>query len=178
MESNLSEFEQEPYIRPTLLNVLCILTFIGSSWAIVTNIWAYSTAAQTAKMLSSVRHSNMPDSINKQDSIIYKPGDKKRSKFGENMMLSFTKLLNEETIRKNALGGIISAIFTLAAAILMWRLRRIGFYLYIAGIVIGIIIPFYLYGNNLLAIGISSFSSFFGLVFIALYALNFRALRK
>ncbi|MDQ6763670.1 MAG: hypothetical protein M3015_13710 [Bacteroidota bacterium] len=44
MESNLSEFEEEPLSRPTLLNVLCILTFIGSSWAILTNLWAYGTA--------------------------------------------------------------------------------------------------------------------------------------
>ncbi|MDQ6890443.1 MAG: hypothetical protein M3Z56_09240, partial [Bacteroidota bacterium] len=66
----------------------------------------------------------------------------------------------------------------LVGAILMWQLRRTGFYLYIIGVIIGIIVPFYLYGNNLIAVGISAFTSFFGLVFIALYALNFRSFRK
>lgn len=178
MESNLSEFEEEPLSRPVLLNVLCILTFIGSSWAIITSIWAYNTADKTAQMISYSSNRNMPDSIRRQDSVIYKVGDKKRSMFGEKMMLSFTKLFTAETIKKNALGGIFSAIFTLAGALLMWRLRRVGFYLYITGIVIGIIVPFYLYGNNLVAVGIAVFSGFFGLVFIALYALNFRALKK
>lgn len=179
MESNLSEFEdEEPLLRPTLLNVLCILTFIGSSWAIITNLWAYNTAAKTAQMVSYVRSRNIPDSIRKQDSVLYKVGDKKRSMFGEKTMLSFTKLFTADAIRKNALGGMISAVFTLLGALLMWRLRRMGFYLYILGVIIGVIVPFWLYGNSLVAVGISAFSSFFGFVFIALYALNFRALKK
>ncbi len=176
MESNLSEFEQEPVSRPTLLNVLCILTFIGSSWAILTNMWAYATAAESAKMVSYASKI-APDSLNKKDSIVYEIGHRKKSMFGEKMMTSIGKMFTEATIKKNAIGAIVSSIFTLLGAIMMWKLRRIGFYLYIAGVVIGIIVPFYLYGNNLIAIGISAFTSFFGLVFIALYALNFKSFR-
>ncbi len=178
MESNLSEFEEEPVSRPTLLNVLCILTFIGSTWTILTNIWAYSTADKTAKIFSNIRHNNIPDSISKSDSVIYKVGDKKRSMFGEKMMSSLSNLFTAEKIKENALGVIITAIFTLSGALLMWRMRRIGFYLYSTGVLLSIIVPFYLFGNNLLAIGISSFSNFFGLVFVALYALNFKVLKK
>ena len=177
MESNLSEFEHEPASRSTLLNVLCILTFIGSSWAILTNIWAYSTAAHSAKMVSYASKRMTPDSVSKKDSIEYN-NKKKRAAFGEKMMVSFGKMFTEETIRKNAIGGIVSACFTLLGAVMMWRLRKIGFYLYIVGVLIGIILPFYLYGSNLIAVGISAFSSFFGLVFIALYALNFKTLRN
>ncbi len=178
MDSNLSEFEQEPVSRPTLLNVLCILTFIGSSWAILTNVWAYATAAHSAKMVSYASNRMAPDSLNRKDSVVYQIGKKKRSAFGEKMMVSLSKMFTEDTIRKNAIGGIVSAVFTLLGAIMMWRLRRLGYYLYIAGVILGIIIPFYLYGNNLIAVGISAFSSFFGLVFIALYALNFKSFRN
>ncbi len=178
MESDLSEFEELPASRPTLLSVLCILTFIGSTWGILTNLWAYSTAGKTAKMFSDIRHNNIPDSISKSDSVIYKVGDKKRSMFGEKMMFTLTNSFTAEKIRQNALGVIASAIFTLSGALLMFRMRRPGFYLYIGGVLIGTIVPFYLFGNNLLAIGISSFSNFFGLVFIALYALNFKVLKQ
>lgn len=178
MESNLSEFEHEPATRPTLLNVLCILTFIGSSWAILTNVWAYTTAAQSAKMVSYASRGMAPDSLGKEDSMVYKIGKKKKTIFGEKMMVSFSKMFTESSIRKNALGAIVSAVFTLLGAIMMWRLRRAGFYLYIFGVVIGIIVPFYLYGNNIVAVGISAFTSFFGLVFIALYALNFKSFRS
>ncbi len=178
MESNLSEFEQEPVSRPTLLNVLCILTFIGSSWTIITNIWAYTTAAHSAKLFSYAGNRMTADSLNKKDSVAYEIGKKKRSAFGEKMMISFSKMLTESSIKKNAIGGIVSAVFTLLGAIIMWRLSRIGFYLYISGVIIGITVPFYIYGNNLIAVGFSAFSSFFGLVFIALYALNFKSLKK
>ena len=178
MESNLSEFEQEPVTRPTLLSVLCILTFIGSSWAILTNVWAYATAARSSKMISYASRRVSTDSLVAGDSVVYRTGRKKESEFGEKMMVSFSKMFTEATIKKNAIGGVVSGIFTLLGAIIMWRLRKAGFYIYIAGVIIGIIVPFYLYGNNLIAVGISAFSSFFGLVFIALYALNFKSFRS
>jgi hypothetical protein len=176
MESNLNEFEEEPLLRPTLLTVLCILTFIGSGWTIVSSVWSYSTAAQTVKIVSSAGIGRRNDSTSQKDSAM-RGGHKNRSPFGEKMMLSVSKIMTEENIRKSAIGAIISGLLTLSGAVLMWRLRRNGFYLYIAGILVGMIVPFYLYGNNLLAIGMSSFSSFFGLVFIALYALNIKSFR-
>jgi hypothetical protein len=174
MESNLNEFEQEPRLRPTLLTVLCILTFIGSGWLIVTNVWSYSTAPQTVRIFSS-EAKRYDDSTLQKDSVMR--GHKNQSLFGEKMMSSVSKIMTVENLRKSAIGAIISGLCTLLGALLMWRLRRNGFYLYIMGIIVGLVVPFYLYGNNLLAIGVSAFSSFFGLVFIALYALNIKNLR-
>ena len=84
--------------------------------------------------------------------------------------------MNENNIRKTAVGRFISFLRTLSGALLMWWLYRKGFYLYILGVVFGIMVPFYLYGNDFLAIGVSSFGNFFGLVFIALYALNLKSM--
>ena len=176
MESNLNEFEQEPHLRPTLLTVLCILTFIGSGWLIVSNAWSYSRASQSATMFSSAGINRTDDSTLQKDSV-FKGDRRNRSPFGEKMMSSLSKMLTAENIRKSAIANIISGFFTLLGAFLMWRLRRNGFYLYVAGVVISLVVPFYLYGNNLIAIGVSSFWSFFGLVFIALYALNLKSLR-
>ncbi|MEP6584529.1 MAG: hypothetical protein ABJA90_09695 [Ginsengibacter sp.] len=178
MQSNLSEFEQEPVLRPTLLTVLCILTFIGSGWAILTNIWAYTTAAESAKMVSYASNRMKADSLSRKDSTAFKNHNNNKPPFGQKLMASFGKMFTEAAIRKNAIGTIIAGLFTLLGAVMMWRLSRNGFYLYILGVLIGIIVPFYLYGNNIIAIGISAFSSFFGLVFIALYALNFKTLKK
>ncbi len=170
------EYENEPCLRPSLLTVLCILTFIGSGWAIVSSVWAYSTASQYARIFSTHGPAALNESMSK-DSVTRGSVHKKRSPFGEKMTASVSKMFTEQNIRKSATGAIISGLFTLFGAILMWRLKRNGFYLYIAGILIGLIVPFYLYGNNLIAIGMSSFSSFFGLVFIALYALNIKSLK-
>ena len=86
-------------------------------------------------------------------------------------------MLTKENIRKGAIGKLLEAFFTLAGAILMWRLNRSGFYLYIIGILIGLIVPFYLFGNDLVAVGASSFANFFGLIFISLYALNLKSMK-
>jgi hypothetical protein len=176
MESNLNEFEQEPRLRPSLLTVLCILTFIGSGWTIISSAYGYSTSSRSVRIFSSGRERMTDDSTLQKDSVVER-GHKNRSVFGQKMMLSLSKIMTEENIRKSAIGSIVSALCTILGAVLMWRLRRNGFYLYIVGILIGLAVPFYLYGNNLLAIGISSFSSFFGLVFIALYALNIKNLQ-
>lgn len=176
MESNLSDFEEEPPLRPTLLTVLCILSFIGSGWIIVSNIYTYSTAAHTARMFSINKVKISNDSSLKKDSAA-KRWRRDQTTFGPKMMTSLSKVMTEDNIRKSAIGNIISALCTLLGALLMWRLRRSGFYLYIAGTIVGLLAPFYLYGNNLLAVGISSVPTFFGLVFIALYALNIKNLR-
>jgi type III secretory pathway component EscR len=177
MDSNLSEFDETIKVRPTLLTVLCILTFIGSGWAILSNSWAYSSASETARTFSSVVTINSNDSTLQRDSAVREGGRKKRELFARNIMFSASKFMTADNIRKKALGSIISAIFTLVGAILMWQLFKKGFYVYIAGILIEIIVPVYLYGTNMMSLGITFISAFFGLLFIALYALNIKSMR-
>jgi hypothetical protein len=184
MQSSLDDFEKEPNLRPTLLTVLCILTFIGSGWTIISGAFSYSTASRSAVIFSSARNQTVGDSTIQSDPAIrmkndsgMRNGRKNRGPFGVKMMASLSKVMTEDNIRKNAIGNIISALLTLLGAFLMWRLKRSGFYLYIFGVIVGLVVPFYLYGNNLLAVGISSATTFFGLVFIALYALNIKNLR-
>lgn len=185
MEPNLSRFDDEERIRPTLLKVLCVLTFIGSSWLILTNIWAYATAGKTAQMISNIKNRAENNSTKKMDSLHTASNDslktnveqKKGFFFREKMMSSFSKIMTEENIRKTAVGTIISALLTLTGALLMWYFKRSGFFLYVAGTLLGLLVPFFLYGINLMSMGVSFFSGFFGLVFIALYALNIKSLR-
>lgn len=176
MEANLNGFDEEPPVRPVLLTVLCILTFIGSGWQIASNVWSYSMAPQTVRIFSS-SHVKAPNDSTLQKDSVYRSGRKTKFRVGETIFLSVSKIMTVDNIRKSAAGNIASALLTLIGAVLMWKLRRIGFFIYMLGVVIGLILPFYIYGNNLLAIGISSFTSFFGLVFIALYALNIKNLR-
>jgi hypothetical protein len=178
MESNLNEFDEEERTKPTLLKVLCILTFIGSSWLILYQIWSYSNASVTAQMFSTVKNVGQKDSVNQDSSVQQQRARHKGGFFlGKKMMISVSKMMTVENIRKTAIGTIMSAILTLIGAILMWWLKRSGFYLYITGTIIGLSVPFYLYGANTMSVGISFFSGFFGLIFIALYALNIKSLR-
>lgn len=182
MEKNLYDFESEPEKRSSFLTWLCILTFIGIGWAILSCIWSYSTANKTATMFSQNKIGR-EDSALRIDSTYRKDTagiviHENHSPFEGKMKASLSKILNEDNIRKAAIGGLIAALLTLSGALLMWQLNRKGFYLYILGVIFGIIVPFYLYGNDFVAIGISSFTNFFGLIFIALYALNLKSMTR
>lgn len=208
------EEENYPEKRSTFLTVLCILTFIGSGWALFSAGTAYNTAEQTVGVFSGPivktkkdtlviapkndtfsREQGLPDSINDElagddsmrdektiqeenesDSISVE--DEMGSIFGEKLKTNVMDMMSVEKIKNSAMGRFIAALFTLAGAIFMWRLRKYGFTLYIIGIAIGIIVPFYIYGSsNLLAIGLTSYPSFIGLLFIALYALNLKSMK-
>ncbi|MGH2646281.1 MAG: hypothetical protein ACRDE8_01895, partial [Ginsengibacter sp.] len=52
MDSKLDEFDEELPVRPSLLTVLCILTFVGSGWAMVSSIIAYTTAPEYEKIFT------------------------------------------------------------------------------------------------------------------------------
>ena len=219
----MDHLEEENYQikRPTFLTVLCILTFVGSGWALFTAITTYNSAKSTVAIFndSPVNRKTIihveTDSLNLEnetgpvDSVVRLPnspgsvldtsgnepfievdssskGSYKDSAteefnmgktFGENMKKNILDMISVDKMQHSAMGSFAAALFTLAGAIFMWRLRRFGYYLYIIGIVIGIVVPFYIYGNNLLAIGLSAFGSFFGLVFIALYALNLKSMK-
>lgn len=175
MRADSYDFETEPLSRPSFLTALCILTFIGSGWSLFSSAWTYTTAAKTANIFIEIKHSD--NKKLKSDSANLQQG-KHEQVFEEKMKSSLSQMLTKDNIRKKSVGSFIAALLTLFGAIFMWRLKRAGFYLYIVGVVTGIIIPFYLYGNNFLAVGLSAFGSFLGLIFIALYGLNYRSLHK
>jgi len=168
------DFETEPDKRPSFLTWLCILTFIGSGWGIISGILSYTAAHKASTMFSENLH--VRDSVVRNDTA--KVAIRKNRFFSSGKVKrSFSKMFQEDNIRKTALGKLIAAILTLTGALLMWQLKRTGFYLYIAGIIVAIALPFYLFGNDLVAVGASSFANFFGLIFIALYALNLKSLK-
>jgi len=173
MENNLYDYETEPEKRPTFLTWLCILTFIGSGWAIVSDTGAYSTAHKTATMFSQNIKVQINDSTI-QNGVTVKGN---HSPMRVKMKASLSKIFKEDNIRKTAIGGLVAALLTLAGGLFMWKLKRTGFYLYVAGVVAGILVPFFVFGNDLMAIGASSFTNFFGLIFIALYAVNWKSLK-
>ncbi|MGN6532043.1 MAG: hypothetical protein ACTHK0_09845 [Ginsengibacter sp.] len=175
MRENLYDFESEPEKRQSFLTWLCILTFIGSGWALISCVWTYTMAAKTNIIFQEKVHVKRDSTLLNDTADIRRR--EKASPLQGKIKASFSKIVNADNMRKAAIGGFIASLLTLAGAILMWNLKKQGFYIYILGVVFGILVPFYLYGNDLIAVGATSFANFFGLVFIALYALNLKSMR-
>ncbi|HVZ95621.1 MAG TPA: hypothetical protein VG847_02020 [Chitinophagaceae bacterium] len=169
-------FEDSPAKRPQFLTVLCILTFIGSSLFIFRNAMLYANADAVAGIFSKVKNSAEKNTMSRMDSANMRRRQERKIAFG-NMMNSFSDMASAGSIRKNAIGTIISSVITLLGALVMWRLRRIGFFIYILGTLAGVAVPLVLFGASGNSIAMAIFSQFFGFLFIALYALNYRSLR-
>ncbi len=172
MSTNTYEYETEPAVRPSFLTWLCILTFIGSGWAMISSAYTYVSAGKYANILSQEKPVRNDTAYVDSTGAVHN----RKNVFSEKIEASFSKILDKDNMRKMAIGNLIAAIFTLTGALFMWKLKLAGFYIYILGVIIGLLMPFLLFGNDMIAVGAASFTNFFGLVFIALYALNLKSM--
>jgi 1,4-dihydroxy-2-naphthoate octaprenyltransferase len=154
--------------RPVFLTVLCILTFIGSGWAIVSGISSYLTADTTADIVQAA----MEDAKDKIDDA-----GGGSSKMAEKMISGASEMVRPENLKKSAMFSIIAAVCTLGGAIFMFMLKKAGYWLYILGTAISIAGPLYIFGGNLISMLSTVLIGIVGIVFVILYGLNLKYLR-
>ncbi|MBA2249230.1 MAG: hypothetical protein H0W12_03460, partial [Chitinophagaceae bacterium] len=165
MNTISDDFETPALVRPVFLKVLCILTFVGSSFAIFNNGYSYITADKAAAVLDSSK-TRLQTNNDKRDQN--NPGHK----FAVRMFSTLSASMTPENIREIAIGNVIASAICLIGALFMWKLRRYGWYIYILGVAAGVAVPFLIIGNNFISVASSAFTGFFGLLFIVLYGLN------
>ena len=166
--SAIQDYEQ-PVPRSVFITVLCILTFIGSTMSLVKQSIVYFTADSQATSFSIARERIKSDAKTKSESD-------KGAQFAQKFMGSLN--ISAGNIRKGALSDIMAAILCLTGALLMWKLQRRGFYLYVAGTLLGIISPFVIYGgSNIISIFSSVIWGIIGLAFVILYAVNLKDMK-
>jgi type III secretory pathway component EscR len=152
-----------PSLRPTFLTVLCILTFIGSGWGVYKGFSGYFTADMSAQIVSQA-----------QDKINDQMADNTQPAFLKNMMGGMFSSMSADNIRKSSIISLVSCLLTLIGAVMMWQLRKAGFYLYIAGILISVVMPIALFGGGLIGLMAGGISAFIGIIFIILYGVNMK----
>jgi len=155
--------------RPTFLTVLCILTFVGSGWGLLGSIMGYFNADKNAAAIVSMTKDST--------SGIQKIGQSNQGAEINNMLKDSLSKFTAENYRHSALGNLVAAIFCLLGAFMMWGLKKNGFYLYLIGTVVGIVVPLMVFGSSLLALGSSAVIAFFGILFVVLYAVNLKHMR-
>lgn len=148
-------------VRNTFLTVLCILTFIGSGWGLYKAVTGYFTADTTAAVVTETR-SKVEEQMD----------GKEQPAFVKGIMSSTFSSLSADNIRTNSLISLLSCALTLAGAIMMWNLRKPGFYLYIAGTVISIVAPIMMFGGGLVGLMSGGFTAVVGIAFIVMYGVN------
>lgn len=154
--------------RSTFLTVLCILTMIGSSYAIISNVMMYTRAEEISRIGKQ--------KIDRSRAANLSSGNKQQR--SNRIIEDSLAMLDESKMRTQAIGLILANLLTLAGGIVMFLMRPWGFWLYLAGSVVHIGIPLYLFGFNTIPGIIAGVAqSMISVAFIVMYAFQLKDMR-
>lgn len=143
-------------MRSQFLTLLCVLTFLSCTWGLIdAGVSFMQTSAVSETPL--IERSYTPDQAKKLPKDYFED----RSS-GDAPMPG-----DPDQIRALSVAQFGYSLLTLVGAVLMFRLRRAGFWVYVAGVLVGIVAPIALAGFGALN---TSFGVFFSLLFAGLYA--------
>ncbi len=151
-------------LRPTFLTVLCVLTFIASSFGIYNAVTSYTSA----EMAVNVAKDAMDEA---QDQI--EAESEEMPAFIGKLLGSVTEGITIENVRSSAIASGIGNILTLLGAILMWSLNKKGFFTYIAGSIVLVLSPLFIY-EGFVGVAGSLGAAFVAILFGVLYGLNIK----
>ena len=152
-------------VRPTLLTVICILSFIAGAWGIYKGIQSLTTD-QTAVIAEAQQ---------KMEEARAQLGDQASGMAGR-MMDSAMAITQKAADNAKPIGisDIILSLISLFGVWQMWNLRKSGFWLYLLAAIGGLIVPMVFLGGGLMALLGAGFMGLISLIFIILYAVNLK----
>ena len=159
--------ENQTSVRPTFLTILCILTLVWNAYKFY---GAIPNTFTPEKVIATKEQANemMTDMLSKYMS------DKDLEQV-ESSQAEMGKLFEERNLVLSGGMTLISSLLLLLGAIWMWGLRKKGFFVYIAGNIVGILAPIIIFGGQIgWTVGIMSFIA--SAIFTGLYAMNLKYL--
>lgn len=146
------------FMRSQFLTILCIFSFISCGWGIIESSVALADPERVAATpFTGHKPSNEAN-----------PDRRDPRNFYEDSGANSDNPMPEDprVVRQLSLSQLIYSLVALVGVVLMFRLRRAGFYVYILGTLLGIALPLYF-------IGLASLSSSFGVFFSVLFAVMY-----
>ncbi len=138
--------------RPTFLTVLCILSFIAAGISIVMSVLGFM-AMNAASGYMDAATDIATDEMGELGGMM---GDM----MGDMMKHASTLLYV----------GIALTVLSLIGVIMMWKLKKVGFFIYTGANIIGIIFPIILIGM----MGFNLFGTIITIAFIVMYGMNMK----
>lgn len=149
-----------PKQRPVFLTVLCILTFCGAGFAIISSLFSILTFGQLENSMSEMNNAFSDTGMGVDFVNSYR-------------WMKISYVLN-----------LVGALLCLAGALFMWKLKKFGFYIYILGQVLPIIGSFMtmnsMFNNSIFAnfgVIVMFIGMLFPLAFIIMYGLNLKHMK-
>lgn len=154
-----------PHTRPTLLTVICILSFIAGAWSLIGGIRsAFTDKAQQDLQEAQARMEEARAQMGDQAGAM--------TGFMDSAMAMAEKAA--EKAKPMGYAGIVLALISILGVWWMWNLRKAGFWLYVLASIGGLIVPMVFLGGGWLAMLSVGFAGLISIIFIILYAVNLK----
>ena len=153
--------------RPTLLTVICILSFLFGAYSLYSDIrLGFTDAAQQDLEEAQAQIQESMDQM----------GDAASSPMVAQMMESAMAMAEKsvEQAKPMAYTGLVLTIIGLIGVWLMWNLRKNGFWLYLISSIGSLITPVVFLGGGMMTILSVGLIGLVSILFIILYAVNLK----
>ncbi len=153
-------------MRSQFLTILCIFSFISCGWGIIESSVALADPERVA---------STPFTGHKPSSEA-NPDRRDPRNFYEDSGANSDNPTPEDprVVRQLSLSQLIYSLVALVGVLLMFRLRRVGFYLYIVAALLGFVLPLYFVGLKSLG---TSYGVFFSVIFSVMYGFCLREMK-
>jgi hypothetical protein len=159
------EVQESDHKRPDFLTVVCILSFVGLGWRIFRSLMD-AVAGTFISNFSFVLDDVVQD--------LEAEGDPATG-FAADIVASVQKLL--EHISIIALMVILFSIMALIGVILIWNLKKAGFYIYTVFRILILLTPVIVIGLNIISLSMVAAGTVFAALFITLYGIHLKYLK-
>lgn len=154
--------------RPTFLTVLCILTWVGSGLVFIGQLFTLATSG-IRKNFTALAEDGMDEAMSELAEEPSGIGSIISSFVGQGMQAL-------ENLTEIALIKMLGTAIVILGAVLMWKLKKTGFYLFLGGKVIIIVGVFILMGGSRLAVMSIMGSLIVAIAFGIMYGVNTKAM--
>lgn len=152
--------------RPTLLTVICILSFVAGAFGLWSGIKnAFTDAPQTE--LQEAR-AQMEEAM----AQVGDSGNDMVSKMMESAMTMAEKAA--ENAKQIGYANIILSLLSLFGVWQMWNLKKSGFWMYLLASVASLLVPVFFLGGGMMTLLSLGIGGFITIVFVILYAVNLK----
>ena len=151
--------------RPAFLTVLCIISYVGLGMKILNSI-----SGAIFGLYASYFETFIRDFVNQN--IVFNEIPENVRYFIIDSLRIFYKAMEHAT--SMSLLTLVLSVAALFGVIMMWQLKKAGFYLYTGSKVFTILVPVIFLGFNLFTVIAVTSAGSFALIFIVLYAVNLK----
>ena len=154
--------------RPVFLTVLCILTFIGSGYSALSALISLLTEPLVEQSMAQMEEVMLELDAASAD-----------VPWLENFLFAYIDVMEnmmDHYVEMN-LTSFLGYALALTGAIFMFKLKNIGFHMYLASQLLLTMVPLIFMGFNIVGFVTAAVGGFFNILFVILYGLNLKHLR-